>query len=43
MDDRDVAWERFCRRRTEYEPVLDALARLVDAPAGLWPVASPEA
>ena len=40
--DRDLAWERFCRRRAEYEPVLDALARLVDAPAGLWPVASPE-
>jgi hypothetical protein len=43
VDDRDVAWQRFCRRRAEYEPVLDALARLVDAPAGLWPVASPEA
>ena len=40
--DRELAWERFCRRRAEYEPVLDALARLVDAPAGLWPVASPE-
>ena len=43
VEGRDVAWERFCRRRAEYEPVLDALARLVDAPAGLWPVASPEA
>jgi hypothetical protein len=35
--DHDLAWERFCRRRAEYEPVIDALARLVDAPAGLWP------
>jgi hypothetical protein len=43
VDDHEVAWKRFCRRRAEYEPVLDALARLVDAPAGLWPVASPEA
>jgi hypothetical protein len=43
VEDRDLAWERFCRRRREYEPILDALARLVDAPAGLWPVASPEA
>jgi hypothetical protein len=43
VDDHELAWERFCRRRGEYEPVLDALARLVDAPAGLWPVASPEA
>ena len=40
--DHELAWERFCRRRADYEPVLDALARLVDAPAGLWPVASPE-
>ena len=40
--DRELAWERFCRRRADYEAVLDALARLVDAPAGLWPVASPE-
>jgi hypothetical protein len=43
VDDHELAWERFCRRRAEYEPVLDALARLVDAPAGLWPVASSEA
>jgi hypothetical protein len=43
VDDHEVAWERFCRRRAEYEPVLDALARLVDAPGGLWPVASSEA
>jgi hypothetical protein len=43
VEDRELAWERFCRRRAEYEPVLDALARLVDAPAGLWPAASPEA
>ena len=43
VDDRKVAWERFCRRRAEYEPVLDALARLVEAPAGLWPATSPEA
>ncbi|HEY2354233.1 MAG TPA: hypothetical protein VGH79_04960 [Gaiellaceae bacterium] len=42
VDDHELAWERFCRRRAEYEPVLDALARLVDAPAGLWPAASPE-
>ncbi|MDX6480764.1 MAG: hypothetical protein QOG85_1274 [Gaiellaceae bacterium] len=42
-EDHDLAWERFCRRRADYEPVLDALARLVDAPAGLWPAASPEA
>jgi len=42
-DDHELAWERFCRRRADYEPILDALARLVDAPAGLWPVASPEA
>ena len=42
-DDRELAWERFCRRRADYEPVLDALARLVDAPAGLWPAASPDA
>ncbi len=42
VDDREIAWERFCRRRAEYEPVLDALARLVDAPAGLWRAASPE-
>jgi hypothetical protein len=37
VDDHEVAWERFSRRRAEYEPVVDALARLVDAPAGLWP------
>jgi hypothetical protein len=37
VDDHDLAWQRFCRRRSEYEPVVDALARLVDAPAGLWP------
>jgi hypothetical protein len=37
VDDHDLAWERFCRRRAAYEPVVDALARLVDAPAGLWP------
>lgn len=37
VDDHDAAWERFCRRRNDYEPVVDALARLVDAPAGLWP------
>jgi hypothetical protein len=43
VDDRDLAWERFCRRRADYEPVLDALGRLVDAPAGLWPAASPDA
>jgi hypothetical protein len=43
VEDRELAWDRFCRRRADYEPVLDALARLVDAPAGLWPVASPEA
>ena len=43
VDDHELAWERFCRRRAEYEPVLDALARLVEAPAGLWPVASPVA
>jgi hypothetical protein len=40
VGDHELAWERFCRRRREYEPILDALARLVDAPAGLWPVAS---
>ena len=40
VGDREVAWERFCRRRAEYEPVLDALARLVDAPGSLWPFAS---
>jgi hypothetical protein len=43
VDDHELAWERFCRRRSEYEPVLDALGRLVDAPAGLFPAASPEA
>jgi hypothetical protein len=43
VEDHELAWQRFCRRRAEYEPVLDALARLVDAPAGLWPVASPVA
>lgn len=50
VDDHDLAWQRFCRRRAEYEPIVDALARLVDAPAGLWPahdhaeaVASPAA
>lgn len=37
VDDHDAAWERFCRRRADYEPIIDALARLVDAPAGLWP------
>jgi hypothetical protein len=37
VDDHDLAWDRFCRRRADYEPVVDALARLVDAPAGLWP------
>lgn len=37
VDDHDLAWQRFCRRRAEYEPLIDALARLVDAPAGLWP------
>ena len=40
VDDHEIAWERFCRRRADYEPVLDALARLVEAPAGLWPAAS---
>src|SRR5579862_3829101 len=50
VDDHDLAWERFCARRADYEPIVDALARLVDAPAGLWPahehvdkIASPEA
>jgi hypothetical protein len=50
VDDHDLAWERFCTRRADYEPIVDALARLVDAPAGLWPahehvdkIASPEA
>ena len=42
VDDRERRVGRFCRRRAEYEPVLDALARLVDAPAGLWPATSPE-
>ena len=37
VEDHHLAWERFCRRRADYEPVVDALARLVDAPAGLWP------
>jgi hypothetical protein len=37
VDDHEAAWQRFCRRRADYEPVVDALARLVDAPAGLWP------
>lgn len=37
VDDHQLAWERFCRRRADYEPLIDALARLVDAPAGLWP------
>ena len=37
VDDHDLAWQRFCHRRAEYEPLIDALARLVDAPAGLWP------
>jgi hypothetical protein len=37
VDDHGLAWERFCRRRADYEPIVDALARLVDAPAGLWP------
>jgi hypothetical protein len=43
VEDHELAWERFCRRRADYESVLDALGRLVDAPAGLWPAASPEA
>ncbi|HLX18589.1 MAG TPA: hypothetical protein VKR23_00385 [Gaiellaceae bacterium] len=52
VEDHDLAWERFCRRRADYEPIVDALARLVEAPAGLWPthehehfdkVASPKA
>jgi hypothetical protein len=37
VDDREAAWKRFCSRRADYEPLVDALARLVDAPAGLWP------
>jgi hypothetical protein len=37
VDDHELAWQRFCKRRADYEPVVDALARLVDAPAGLWP------
>jgi len=37
VDDHELAYERFCRRRADYEPDVDALARLVDAPAGLWP------
>jgi hypothetical protein len=37
VDDHDFAWERFSHRRSAYEPLVDALARLVDAPAGLWP------
>src|SRR5206468_3245396 len=37
VDDHEVAWKRFCSRRADYEPLVDALARLVDAPAGLWP------
>ena len=40
VDDHDGAWERFSQRRADYEPVVDALARLVDAPAVLWPAES---
>ncbi len=43
VDDHDMAWKRFCGRRAEYEPILDALARLVDAPGGLWPSTSTQA
>jgi hypothetical protein len=32
VDDRDLAWERLNRRRQEYEPIVAALGRLVDAP-----------
>jgi len=34
--DNDVAWERFARRRAEYEPIVDRLAALVDAPPSEW-------
>jgi 3-methyladenine DNA glycosylase/8-oxoguanine DNA glycosylase len=36
VDDCEVAWERFRRRRSQYEPVVDALARLVDAPEQIF-------
>ena len=39
VDDREAAWERFSRRRAEYEPVVDALTRLVDAPHSIWRIA----
>jgi hypothetical protein len=32
-DDREVAWQRLTRRWDEYEPVVGALGRLVEAPA----------
>jgi hypothetical protein len=34
--DRDDAWERFSRRRAEYEPLIDGLTTLVDAPRSEW-------
>ena len=36
VDDPGVAWERFARRRAEYEPIVDELSALVDAPRSEW-------
>jgi hypothetical protein len=36
VDDRDLAWERFARRRSAYEPTVTALATLVDATLAPW-------
>jgi len=36
VEDWDGAWERFARRRAEYEPVIERLSALVDAPPSEW-------
>jgi hypothetical protein len=35
-EDNDAAWERFARRRAEYEPIVRRLSALVDAPPSEW-------
>ncbi|MHB8469394.1 MAG: hypothetical protein ACYDCH_06520 [Gaiellaceae bacterium] len=41
VDDLDDAWARFCRRRSQYEHVVDGLSAIVDAPPSKWWLGAP--
>ena len=38
--DRDDAWDRFVRRRVVYEPLVEELSALVDAPGSEWRISN---